>query len=118
MWKIIFSLVFLVVVATAPVFAAGGHDHGSSHGNDHGPATHLSKNQIFKKATGYVGKLVEKGQLTQSWQQVSAESIVKNDSDEWVVIFKNPQVSDPDQQTLYMFLTTAGNYIAANFTGK
>ena len=32
--------------------------------------------------------------------------------------FKNPAVTDASKQTLYMFYSPSGNFIAANFTGQ
>lgn len=32
--------------------------------------------------------------------------------------FKNPAIEDVTKQTLYMFYTLTGNFIATNFTGK
>ena len=37
---------------------------------------------------------------------------------EWVVTFKNDKVSDATKQTLYLFFTLDGSYIATNFTGQ
>ena len=40
-----------------------------------------------------------------------------NTANRWEA-FKNDQISDPAKNTLYIFLSSTGNYIAANFTGK
>ena len=37
---------------------------------------------------------------------------------EWVVSYKNHAVEDKSKQTLYVFLSVTGEYLAANFTGK
>jgi hypothetical protein len=37
---------------------------------------------------------------------------------EWKVAFKDPGAKDKSKETLYMFFTMTGNFIAANFTGK
>jgi hypothetical protein len=34
------------------------------------------------------------------------------------VSFKNPSAKDKAKETLYVFMTLPGNYIAANFTGQ
>ena len=37
---------------------------------------------------------------------------------EWKVTFKDPAAKDKTKETLYMFFTQPGNFIAANFTGQ
>ncbi len=37
---------------------------------------------------------------------------------EWLVIFNNENITDEEKQTLYVFLTISGEYIAVNYTGK
>lgn len=36
----------------------------------------------------------------------------------WLIIFINEKITNTSKQKLYVFLTLAGDYIAANFTGK
>ncbi len=124
MKKSIFCLLVLVIFAVAPADGENGHDHAcdgshehaDGHGHDH--AADLSQGRVIEKASGYVAKLVDKGNLDASWQGVSPAEVKENDAHEWVVTFFNPDIEDPEKQTLYMFLTMSGKYIAANFTGK
>jgi hypothetical protein len=37
---------------------------------------------------------------------------------EWVAVFVNDEITDPDKRTLYIYLTLGGDYIAANYTGE
>ena len=37
---------------------------------------------------------------------------------EWRVSFRNPAAADKSKETLYMFFTPPGNFIAANFSGQ
>lgn len=37
---------------------------------------------------------------------------------EWVIIFKNDSIADPEKQTLYVSHTLDGAYIAVNYTGN
>lgn len=113
MKRIIFCLMVLTAFTAIPAFGAGGH---GDHGHDHHAA--LSEAQIIQKASKYVARMVEKGKLDSSWQGISPTEAKENDHHEWVVTFNNPKVDDPEKQTLYMFLTPSGKYIAANFTGK
>jgi len=109
-----------VAFTTIPAFAESGHDHEGHdhHGHGHDHEMMLDKAQITEKASGYVAKLVEKGKLDSSWQGIPPAEIKENDAHEWVVTFSNPRIEDPEKQTLYMFLSLSGKYIAANFTGR
>lgn len=97
------------------VFAGAGHDHGS---HSHDP---VSKSQVEEAAMKRVEDLVSKRKIEDSWKGIKAASAEKKkfgDKEEWVVTFKNDKVSDPGKQTLYVFLSLTGDYIAANFTGQ
>jgi hypothetical protein len=37
---------------------------------------------------------------------------------EWKVSFKDPAAKDKSKETLYIFFTVTGNFIAANHTGQ
>ncbi len=100
----------------APVaFAdAGGdcHFHGSA------PA----KESIV---TGCANKrkdtLATQGKIDASWKSVKvlkAETVDGKSKKEWKLTFNNPAEKDASKQTLYMFYTLSGNFIAANFTGQ
>ena len=72
-------------------------------------------------ATKQKGALVKSGKLDASWQAVAidkAEKVEGKDTQEWKLTFKNPAATDKAKDTLYMFFTLPGNFIAANFTGK
>lgn len=124
MKRIIFCLIIVISFTALPVFAAEdcGHDHDAHAGHDHGQsidhAMEISKDQVIEKASGYVDKLIDKGKLDASWQQIAPMEVKENDDHEWVVTYSNLQIEDSEKQTLYMFLTLSGKYIAANFTGK
>lgn len=108
----IFSLMLSIVPFGA--MAGAGHDHGHSHD----PVT---QSQAEKAAVENVAKIVASGKLDQSWKSIAVAKTEQRDyggKKEWVVSFKNANVSDPAKQTLYVFLSVGGEYIAANFTGK
>ena len=42
----------------------------------------------------------------------------RQEGKEWKVSFKNPAAQDKGKDTLYMFFTPVGNFIAANFSGQ
>ena len=65
--------------------------------------------------------LVANGKLEKSWDAVKSTGATQKDFGkgmEWTVTFKNEKVSDKEKQTLYVYYTLTGNYLATNFTGK
>ncbi|MDP2762002.1 MAG: DUF6488 family protein [Sideroxyarcus sp.] len=116
-----FSTALLVssLLFTSPVMAGAGHDHGSGgHSHSQGP---VSSDVAVKKATNKVKSLVESGKIDKSWANVKATGATQKtfgDRAEWVVTFKNEKVSEVAKQTLYLFFTLDGSYIATNFTGN
>jgi len=97
----------------SPVMAGAGHDHGNG-SHSHGP---ISSEKVINKATEKVKSLIKSGKLDKSWADVKAVG-ASTKGDEWVVTYKNDKVSDAAKQTLYVFFSLDGIYIAANFTGK
>ena len=65
--------------------------------------------------------MVTSGKIDKTWQAVKPASLEQVDGQrgkEWKVLFNDPAAADKAKQTLYMFFTAQGNFIAANFTGK
>lgn len=72
-------------------------------------------------ATQRKDALVKAGKLDASWlglKQDKIESVDGKKGKEWRVSFRNPAATDKTRDTLYMFFTPPGNFIAANFTGQ
>jgi hypothetical protein len=112
MRKIFICLLTLLALTIATAYAGSGHSHG--------PSTPIAKEEALIKATGIVKDFVEKGKVDSSWAEVAPASGKQNKrmfGDEWVVAFNNPKIKDTEKQTLYLFLTLAGEYKAANYTG-
>lgn len=64
---------------------------------------------------------LDQGTIEESWNNIEPTSLAVIDGkegQEWRVLFKNESASEPSKQTLYMFFTLAGNFIAANYSGK
>lgn len=94
----------------------GGHSHDHEHHNEP-----ITSEQAVKKATMHVQKLVESGKIDSSWTGASKKSVEEKSfghGPEWVVTFENKAVEDPQKQTLYVFYTINGKYLASNFTGQ
>jgi len=108
------TLLLSFLLSAAPVLAGSGHDHGHSHGP-------ISSKEAIIKATKKVQELAEAGKVDSSWSKTNAASAEQKEyakGPEWVVTFKNNKASDSSKQTLYLFFTLDGNYIAGNYTGE
>ena len=94
---------------------------------DAGGSCHFHGNKAAAEATvtgcaqQRVAALVKAGKLDASWQSVTAPRVEQVDGKkgkEWKLTYRNPAVSDTARQTLYLFFTLPGNFIAANHTGQ
>lgn len=112
----------MVTIITAASFGAtdlvladersGCHFHGN---------TAATSETVANCALQRMETLIEKGKIAKSWQSITQDKIEQVDGKkgkEWLVTFQNPNAKDKAKQTLYMFFTATGNFIAANFTGK
>lgn len=95
--------------------AGPGHEHGHSHGP-------ISATEAQGKATEQVKRLIQKGKLESSWTSVLSGAKVEQKTfskgPEWVISYNNPKVADKSKQTLYLFYSLDGHYLAANFSGN
>ena len=120
MKKYITGIIICGLLGATPALAGSGHEHKHTgeHGHSHGP---ISKEKAAIKAEKYLARLIKKGKIDKSWADKKAsnvESKMFNGKKEWVVVFKNPELSDKSKQTLYMFFKIDGHYLATNYTGK
>ncbi len=115
--KKIISIACLVATHfLAPAAFAGGG--GSCHFHGNAPA---KETVVAGCAADYKDGLASKGKIDASWKNIKldkAETVEGKSTKEWKLTFKNPAEKDASKQTLYMFYTLSGNFIAANFTGK
>lgn len=117
------SLIFTAWVFSMSVHAGSGHSHDkdgghSQHGHAHGP---ISATTAKAKATKTMQSLAKRGVIDKSWTTSTAHQAEKKKfakAEEWVVSFKNNKVKEKSKQTLYIFYSLNGHYIAANYTGK
>jgi hypothetical protein len=110
------GLIFLFAVM-APAWAGPGHDH------DHDEHSHdnISSEQAKSKAISKIKHLAESGKIDASWASVSPSQVEQKSfskGSEWVVSFKNNKVADKEKQTLYVFYTLDGHYLATNYSGQ
>ena len=103
------------VGTSTPVVAGPG---GSCHFHGSKPATDAV---VIDCATQRRDELIAKGKLDKSWQTVKvekAELVDAKKGKEWRVTFKDALAKDKTKETLHLFFTAPGNFIAANFTGQ
>lgn len=108
------TLVATLAFAPAAFAGAGGACH--FHGN-----APIKETILVGCASDYKDGLVSTGKIAPSWKGVKldkAEKVEGKSMKEWKFTFKNPAETDATKQTLYLFYTLTGNFIAANFTGK
>jgi hypothetical protein len=107
-------LTFVLTLASSVTFAGAGHDHGHSHE----PVTQQQAEQVASKV---VSNLIRNGVIENSWDSIKVYKSEQKDfggGPEWVVSYTNEAVTDPEKRTLYIFMTLAGEYLAANYTGN
>ena len=105
----------LALATSTPSIAGPG---GSCHFHGSAPA---SEAVVLDCATQRKATLVTAGKLDKSWQLPKADKVEQVEGKkgkEWRVTFNDPAAKDKAKQTLYMFFTLPGNFIAANFTGQ
>lgn len=111
-----FVLVAVALFFSPAAFAGAGsscHFHGNK------PA---QESAVIECAAKKKEKLIEAGKIDASWKTISHEKIeqieMKNGKKEWKVMFKNAGTKDKTKETLYMFFSLPGNFLASNFTGE
>ncbi|MCW5645183.1 MAG: hypothetical protein KIT63_24035 [Rhodoferax sp.] len=108
------AIVMSTWVAQPAIAAEGGscHFHGSKPAAE---ATVLGCAQQRKEF------LVKTGKLDATWMAIKhdkIEAVEGKKGKEWKVSFKDPAAKDKSKETLYVFFTVTGNFIAANYTGQ
>ncbi len=118
MRNISITLLVSTLLIASPAMAGAGHEHGPDGGHSHGPINNAA---AINKAEKQVKTLIERGKLDKSWADAKATGATQKDfgkGAEWIVTFKNEKTRDAGKQTLYVFYTLNGTYIASNFTGN
>lgn len=108
------TLILSLLAAPAVQADEGGNCH--FHGKKPAAETVVKDCADKRKAA-----LVKAGKLDASWQNVKlekAELVDGKKGKEWKLSFKNPAASEVSKQTLYLFFSQPGNFIAANHSGQ
>ena len=114
----IITLLITAMGIVSPVYAGAGHAHDKDGGHSHGP---ISAETAKARATKTMKSLAKRGVIDKSWTSVKAAKAEKKTyakGPEWVVSFNNDKIKDKSKQTLYIFYSLNGHYIAANYTGN
>jgi hypothetical protein len=97
-----------------------GAQYASAHpGHKHEARPAINEESAKVRAKEEVDRLVSKKKVPDSWKEIAVKSVEKRTYKkgwEWVAIFENEQAKE--NKVLYVFLKPAGDFIAANFTGK
>ena len=102
------------------VLAGSGHSHDADGGHSHAHAP-ISSEEAASRASKVLKQLADTGKIDSTWSGLKAASMNQklfSKGPEWVITFKNDTVADATKQTLYLFFTLDGHYIAANYTGN
>jgi len=105
---------FAFVYPASALASAGGSCH--FHGNK--PAVEAT---VLACAVQRKDTLASSGKIDATWKNVKQDKVEQVDGKkgkEWKVTFANPAAKDKGKETLYLFFTVPGNFIAANFTGQ
>ena len=107
-------LMLMLMFGATSIYAGTGHDHGHSHDP-------ISASDAQTKASQKVKQMVDAGKIDPTWVEAKSDKVYQKDyghGPEWVVTFKNDKVSDKSKQTLYIFYSQDGHYLAANYDGN
>ena len=116
--KNLLKALLMSALFSSPVMAGGSHSHGKDGSHTMGAITSSSVMMIAAKK---VNQLAEAKKIDRSWAGLQADKAIQKNfghDDEWVVTFNNAAIKDQSKQTLYVFYTLDGHYIAANYTGN
>ncbi len=115
MKKILITACLLCAFSGTPTMADEGskcHFHGAR------PA---AESAVLGCANERKAALIKQGKLEASWKDIQPakpEQVDGKKGKEWKLTFKNPSAKDKTKETLYMFYTLPGNFVAANHTGQ
>lgn len=112
---IITAASFATLVLATPAFASEG---GSCHFHSDMPAKQAA---VIDCANQRKNTLAGSGKIDAAWKVVKHNKIEQVDGKkgkEWKVTFKDPAAKDKAKETLFVFFSLPGNFIAANFVGQ
>jgi hypothetical protein len=115
--KNLFTTAVLAATLNFTPTAFAGED-GSCHFHGSKPA---AESTVIGCANQRRDALVKSGKLSAAWTAIKHEQLALVNGQkgkEWKISFKNTAEQDKTKESLYMFFTPSGNFIAANHSGK
>lgn len=112
----ILTLVLSVFIGMAPLSAMAGPGHGHSHG-----PVEITKAQAEKIASYRVAEMVLAQEIHESWASILPTNTEKtriDESSQWVVTYSNDEALDPEKALLFVFLSSAGEFVSSKFAGE
>lgn len=110
----ILLLTMTLALSSLPAMAGPGHGHS------HGPVE-ITQSQAETIASHRIAEMVLAMELHDSWSSVTptkAEKVTTEDGPEWMIIYNNDKAPDADMTELFIFLSSTGEFITSNYTGK
>ncbi len=116
----IFLVVTLIISFSGFAGPGHSHSHGHSHGHGHSKALKaVTKEKTKELGRFHVNRLIKSGKIGATWNSSTYDKSEKKqfgNKTEWVVTFDNEL--GVKGKKLYIFLNLAGEFVAANFSGK
>ena len=109
-------LLLTLTLGLSPLAAMAGPGHGHSHG-----PVQITKNQAETIASYRIAELILAKELHESWSSATPTKVEKTTTGkvtEWMISYDNDKASDADKTRFFVFLSSTGEFITANFTGK
>lgn len=116
MKKLVMITILVASILVAGTAIAGEASSCHFHGNKAATEETVINCAIERKE-----RLIKQAKIDPSWRTIKQDKIEiveGKKGQEWLVTFTNPSVGDKAKEKLYLFFTSTGNFIAANFTGN
>lgn len=113
MKKLLGTFLLLSLISITPTFAGTGHSHAQEKA--------ITTEEVTSLASQNIQRLIDAEKIDPSWKEVDINKIEQKTfghDPEWVVEYKNGKISEASKQTLYMFFSIGGRYLATNYTGE
>lgn len=110
-------IAFASVAAMGLTTPALANEGGGCHFHGNTPAKEAT---VVGCAVQRKDTLIASGKIDPLWKVLKYDKVEQVDGKkgkEWKVTFKDPAAKDKAKETLYVFFTLPGNFIAANFSG-
>ena len=85
---------------------------------DHDEVQTIDRQQAVTMATYFMQRMVKNGKLDESWESIEASDSTFGRRDSrmgWVISFNDPEQTDKDKQTFFVFLTSTGYLLSSGF---